>query len=103
MRVERMRHAILQGLQPDVVFAKPILPLMPQMYPPQSHMNVRPAGAPLPVGRGGGRGRGLLGKCPPMFKKGNHGLHPGSMDLFWIYVADLKNSVNVLSLSYRFY
>jgi len=75
MRVERMRHAILQGLQPDVVFAKPILPLMPQMYPPQSHMNVRPAGAlPSNIGRGGGggRGRGLLGKCPMMFKKGKH-------------------------------
>ena len=70
MRVERMRHAILQGLQPEVVFASPLLPLMPQLYPQHSHINGRPAGA-LPPSCVGGGGRGLLGKCPPMYQKGN--------------------------------
>jgi hypothetical protein len=76
MRVERMRQAILQGIMnPEMVFAKPILPLMQHpfgpgpggMAPPlyQQNVNFRPAGAPpnnAGPGRGLGRGRGLLGK-----------------------------------------
>lgn len=77
MRVERMRQAILQGIMnPEMVFAKPVLPLMQHpfgpsgMAPPlyQQNTNLRPPGAPVnppnsgPGPRGMGRGRGLLGK-----------------------------------------
>lgn len=89
LRVERMRQAIMEGLQCE--FAKPMLP--PQYlythYPYPPAMNYRPAGAPgypPPMGRGvrpgppmppgvpggmgmpgpksPGRGRGILGRSP---------------------------------------
>ncbi len=88
MRVERMRQAVLQGLNIDAVFAKPMLPLMhgqfgppgmgPNqgmgMYPPNMNFRGGPPGGPNmrgppgggppgpPMGRGVGRGRGLLGE-----------------------------------------
>lgn len=80
MRVERLRGAILDGIPIETLFAKPGLPLMqpppygaggPYFNPPND-MNFRPAGAshnvmgpgPVggPMGRGVGRGRGLLGE-----------------------------------------
>ena len=71
-----MRQAILQGIMnPEMVFAKPILPLMQHpfggpghggMPPPlyQQNVNFRPGAPPNNAGpgRGMGRGRGLLGK-----------------------------------------
>ena len=81
MRVERMRGAILEGIPPDTLFAKPGLPLMqpPQYgagpyYHPQPNMAFRPAGSSAnmmggmmsgpPIERTAGRGRGLLGRYP---------------------------------------